>query len=192
MNIMEKLVMSVEHGPQAPERTSENAEIQKLGAERLKELAETSAENPKVDSEKRVEEAREKLTLQEVQQPEPIAKETGNNASFIKKITHGLNYADTLASVQRRLSPRARSFSKVIHAPVVEKTSAVLEKTVMRPSVTLGATWTALIVGVIFYWTARHYGFRLSGSEMIIALLVGGLLGGSVEWFGHMLRKRKS
>ena len=184
--------MSAEHGQKAPERTSENAEIQKLGNEALKKLAETSAENPSVDSEKRIEAAREKLTIQKVIAEEPIAKETGNNASFIKKITHGLNYADTLASVQRRLSPRARSFSKVIHAPVVEKTSAVLEKTVMRPSVTLGATWTALIVGLIFYLTARHYGFRLSGSEMILALIVGGLLGASVEWFSYMLRKRKN
>ena len=67
----------------------------------------------------------------------------------------------------------------------------MLEKTVMRPSVTLGATWTALIVGVVFYWTARHYGFRLSGSEMILALIVGGLLGAGLEWLGFLLRRKK-
>lgn len=184
--------MSAEQEAKSPERKSDNSEIEKLGAERLKELSEKSGEKPAVDSEKRVEAAREKLTIQEVIAEEPVAKETGNDASFIKRLTHGLNYADTMASVQRRLSPRSRSFSKVIHAPIVEKTSAALEKTVMRPSVTLGATWTALIVGIIFYWTARHYGFRLSGSEMILALIVGGLLGAGVEFISFSLRKRKS
>ncbi len=183
--------MSAEVEPKSSERSSENAEIQKLGAERLKELAENSAEKPAVDSEKRAEAAREMLKTEEVQAPEPVAKETSNESSFIKRLSHGLGYADTMASVQRRLSPASRSFSKVIHAPAVEKTSAVLEKTVMRPSVTLGATWTALIVGVIFYWTARHYGFRLSGSEMILALIVGGLLGAGLEWIGFLLRRKK-
>ena len=183
--------MSVEQGPRSFEKSSENQELQKLGAEKLKELAETSAEIPSVDGEKRAEAARETLNKTEVQpKMDDAAGEKSSQASFIKKITHGLNYTDTLASVQRRLSPTSRRFSKAIHAPIVEKTSAVLEKTVMRPSVTLGATWTALIVGLIFYWTARHYGFKLSGSEMILALVVGGLIGAGIEWCGHLLRSR--
>lgn len=185
--------MSAEHGPKAPEKSSENQELQKLGSERLDQLAEANTEKPSQDNEKRAEAARESLRKQEVQ-PEPVtnAGEKASQASFIKRISHGLNYSDTIASVQRRLSPRSRSFSKVIHAPAVEKTTAVLEKTVMRPSVTLGATWTALIVGSIFYWSARHYGFRLSGSEMILALIVGGFLGAGIEWFGHLFRQRKN
>lgn len=183
--------MSAEHGPKHPEHKAENQELQKLGDERLRELAETSAERPAVDAEKRLEAAREKLTIAEVQPEEPVATETGTDRSFIKRITHGLNYRDTLTSLQRRLSPRSRTFSKVIHAPAVEKTSEALEKTVLRPSVTLGATWTALLVGLIFYFTAKHYGFRLSGSEMFVALIVGGLIGGGVEYAGHFLRRKR-
>lgn len=183
--------MSAEHGPRPAERSSENQELQKLGSERLQELAETSTETPEANGEKRAEAARELLKKHEVQpEPDSNAGEKSSQASFIKRISHGLNYSDTMASLQRRLSPRARTFSKVIHAPVVEKTSAALEKTVMRPSVTLGATWTALIVGTIFYAAAKYYGFPLSGSEMILALIVGGLLGAGIEWFGHMVRHR--
>ena len=106
--------MSAELGPQSSERSSENTELQKLGAERLKELAETSSEKPAVDSEKRAEAAREMLKTQEVQAPEPVAKETGNEASFIKRISHGLGYADTMTSVQRRLNPASPESSTLL------------------------------------------------------------------------------
>lgn len=182
--------MSAEQTPNTPEQSHESGELNRLADERLRELAESTPEAAAVDTEQRLEAAREKLQAPEAQPEEPKANEITPPSSFAQRVMHGLNYRDTVASLQRRLSPRSRTFSKIIHAPAVEKTAEVLEKTVMRPSVTLGATSTALILGTVFYWTARHYGFRLSGSEMIIALIVGGLLGAAIEWVSSMLRRK--
>ncbi len=98
-------------------------------------------------------------------------------------------YHQTLASLQRRLKPASRTFSKVIHAPAVEKSSEIVGKTILRPSVSLGATLTALVVGGFFYWSAKHYGFALSGSEFIIALLAGGVIGLIVEGVLKLVRR---
>jgi hypothetical protein len=100
------------------------------------------------------------------------------------------NYSDTLGSVQNRLSPGSRTFSKIIHAPAVEHSSELLERTIMRPSVVMGTTWTAFIVGLIFYLTARYYGFKLSGGEMLLALFGGALLGLTLEGIWYFIRQR--
>jgi hypothetical protein len=103
------------------------------------------------------------------------------NPEEIKPLNQDDTYNETLASLQNRMSPSSKAFSKLIHNPAVEHTSSILESTIMRPSVVMGTTWTALIVGVIFYVTARVYGFKLSGSEMLLALLGGAVLGLALE-----------
>lgn len=100
------------------------------------------------------------------------------------------NYNETLVSVQDKLSPASRVFSKVIHNPVVEKTSEVMEQTIMRPAVVMSATWTAFLAGLIFYLTARFYGFTLAGSEMLLALVGGGVLGLTLEMIWNATRRR--
>lgn len=101
-------------------------------------------------------------------------------------------YRETLQSLQQHLKPASRAFSRVIHNPAVEQTSEVVGKTVARPSVTLGATSTALIVGLIAYITAKRYGFVLSGSELILSLLVGGLVGIVLEFIIKSFRRPRA
>lgn len=101
-----------------------------------------------------------------------------------------VNYAHTMATVRHQLTPVSRSFSKFIHTPVVEKTSEILETTIARPSVVSGATWTALIVGSVFYFTARHYGYMLSGSELLFSFIVGAVVGVLIEGLYFMFRSR--
>jgi hypothetical protein len=95
-----------------------------------------------------------------------------------------------MRSVQQHLSPASRNFSKFIHTPAVEKTSEALEQTVARPSVTLGATWTALIVGGLAYFVARHYGFHLSGSELLFSFIVGAIIGIVGEGVFRVFKRR--
>jgi len=184
--------MKPETGPQSAEHNeAAKAELEALGNERLKELSETAVEHAPEDSVDRAEQAREQISRNE-QAPEPVPaadKEAGKSI-ITTTLDYVLNYKQTLTSLQQRLRPASRSFSKVIHAPAVERSSEVLEKTVMRPSVTLGATWTALIVGGIFYETARHYGYHLSGFEMIAALIVGGILGVLIEMILRTVRHK--
>ena len=173
--------MSAERTTQSGERAEQaSSELEAARAEKLVELKAASGDkDPSGHAEKRAEQAREVIDEQ-TKEPEPVPtaeKETGAPSTPIAFINHQLNYTQTLSSLQRRLSPASRSFSKVIHAPIVEKTSEALETTVARPSVLLGTTWTALLLGTIFYLTARHYGYSLSGSELIFSFVVGALLG---------------
>ncbi len=127
-------------------------------------------------------------------QPEPAAApaEKEKAAPPPTKFDKDRAYAETMASVRRRLSPVSRSFSKVIHAPAIEKTSEVIGATIARPSVTTGATVTAAIVGGFLYYMARTYGFSLSGSEILLSLVVGGVLGFLIELVARAFGRRPS
>jgi hypothetical protein len=186
--------MPSEHIKSSAEQVEKIAEgLDSARAQKLAELRETSSEHdPQAHAEKRAEQARETIEHQNLE-PEP-AKASEDEATPASRIHHvlnqHLNYSQTLASVQRKLSPLSRSFSHVVHTPIVEKTSEVLESTVARPSVLLGTTWTALIVGTIFYLTARHYGYTLSGSELLFSFVVGALLGLTLEGAWRALKRR--
>ncbi|HSX14348.1 MAG TPA: hypothetical protein VLE72_00340 [Candidatus Saccharimonadales bacterium] len=99
-------------------------------------------------------------------------------------------YADTMATLQRHLPTFSRGFSKVIHNPVIDKTSEVVGSTVLRPSITLGATSTALLVGGFTYFLAKHYGYSLSGSAMLLSLVIGGLIGLLIEGLSKLFRRK--
>ena len=187
--------MSAEHIKSSAEQVDKIAEgLDSARAQKLAELRETSSEHDpqQAHAEKRAEQARETIEHQNLE-PEPAnaPEAEATPASRIHHaLNHRLNYSQTLASVQRKLSPLSRSFSHVVHTPVVEKTSEALESTVARPSVLLGTTWTALIVGTIFYLTARHYGYTLSGSELLFSFVVGALLGLTLEGVWNTLKRR--
>ena len=168
-----------EHAPKSNESVTHSAELEQLAEERLENLK-ASPERTEEDPSKRAEAAREVISKHEAA-PEPQARAAEQPSNVSTRFDHLFNYSETMSSMQRHLTPASRSFSRIIHTPVIEKASEVVGGTVMRPSVTLGASSTALIVGGFFYFTAKHYGFKLSGSELLISLIIGGLLGGFIE-----------
>jgi hypothetical protein len=181
--------MSVERHHEHQERHERSHDqLEAARREQLEQLRQHSEAEPG-DAEKRAEAAREVINKEPVPEPEPTPEPAAPRFHH-PLLDHKLNYAQTLASVQRHLKPVSRSFSKLIHTPVVEKTSEALEKTVARPSVVAGATWTALIVGLAFYLTARHYGYQLSGSELLFSFIVGAVIGLALEGLFRLLRRR--
>lgn len=184
--------MSQEHHTEHLERSEQaTAELEATRAEKLQELRDNLETTAEDSPDKRAEAAREIIHKHE-QAPEP-AKPEAQAAPVVPHsfaLNHKLNYTQTLRSIQRSLGPASRTFSKIIHTPAVEKTSEVLEKTVARPSVTVGATWTALIVGGIFYFTARAYGYALSGSELLFSFIVGAAIGLALEGFWQLVKRR--
>ena len=72
---------------------------------------------------------------------------------------------------------RGRTFSKVIHNPVVEKTSEVVGSTVARPNAILSGSVGAFILVLGVFLIARHYGYQLSGAETIVAFAIGWVVG---------------
>ncbi len=180
--------------PESGQETAGASELDRTG--QLDKARETGAElNPDKDAESQAEKAdNARKAIEHHADPAPKAEAEAAPAPSpshpIAYINHHLNYSQTLASVQRKLSPVSRSFSKVIHTPAVEKTSEILENTVARPSLLLGTTWTALIVGSIFYLTAHHYGYALSGSELLFSFIVGAMIGLAIEGLFRAFKRR--
>jgi hypothetical protein len=150
---------------------------------------ETAHEKP----EDRAERAREAIHKQTEHAPKSAPQEEAPRHPMHHVhalLNYKLNYAQTLTSIQRKLRPASRNFSKLIHQPAVERASDAIGSTVARPSVAAGASWTALIVGGLFYFTARRYGYSLSGSEILVSLLVGGVLGLILEGAWRAAKRR--
>jgi len=180
--------MSEKQPLSAEVEAAKSAELEAMATERREQLAEGKSEQAPDDQE-RAERARETIRHHEDQpaQAEYTHTPAAHRPLLLDK---ALNYKQTLASLQRQLSPASRRFSKVIHQPAIEKTSEVLEQTVLRPSIALGATTTAFIVGAFFYLTARHYGFALSGTEIVLSLVVGAMIGLAIEGIVSVLHRR--
>jgi hypothetical protein len=183
--------VSQEHQHEHVERSEQDrAELDSAAQEQFESLR--HHETHENDADRRAEAAREIIHKKEPE-PEPSAKaekEAAPKPAHHPLLHHKINYAQTMASLQRHLTPASRAFSRVIHTPVVEKTSEALEKSVARPSVVAGATWTALIVGGGFYFTARHFGYMLSGSELLFSFVLGALIGLMIEGAWGVLKRR--
>jgi hypothetical protein len=187
--------MSIEQQPKSHETNEQaKAELEALGKERMLELGIKAPEASAEHQEKRAEAAREVISHHELApEPAPAAEAPPAATSpFAARLDILANYTQTMQSLQKHLSPVSRTFSQVIHYTAVEKASEALETTVMRPSVIAGALWSAAIVGLGFYLVARHFGYAMSGSEMLVSLLAGGIIGGLLEAGARAARGRRA
>lgn len=176
---------SPEHS-NSPERSAELAEAAGEALKRIEQTAEVVGEN----AAEKLEAAREAIEKQ-AEVPVPSTEKEAPKKHHPTRLDKNASYWQTVHAMQRRLKPASRKFSKFIHNPSVEGASEIVGKTVLRPSVALGATSTALIVGAFFYLTAHRYGFVLSGSEFIVSMLVGGILGAILEFSAKTIRGKK-
>jgi len=106
-------------------------------------------------------------------QPQPVKEE------YVSREAKKVTYERTMLKVRRRLSPVARTGSKIIHQPVVEAVSEATGKTVARPSGLLFGGIIAFIGTSAYYLFARHYNYSYSYT-VYLTLLVAGLFAGWV------------
>lgn len=131
--------------------------------------------------EKEVEQAPAESSSKEVERPEkPIKRDL--DASFNQTMTH----------IRKDMSPASRTFSKVIHNPVVDKTSEFVGNTVARPNLILAGAIGTLIIGTSIYLVAKNYGYVLSGFEAIGASVLGWAVGAIIEFARVGLKNKKS
>jgi hypothetical protein len=113
----------------------------------------------------------------------------------VKKATKAAKKAafkKTMHTIQKEMNPAERTFSKVLHNPVVERTSEVAGKTVARPAALLAGSLTALILVAAVYMVAKHYGYVLSGSEWIATFVIGWAIGLIIDWVRVALLGRRA
>lgn len=185
LNIPERGDKSPEALEQARhERSAElKAERERAAAERgpersvdkLKEVAEKAAEIEKKPVEKEV---------------APVEKRRDTPAQRRSKAK--ASYKKTMKETQAQMKPAARTFSKVIHNPAVEKTSEAVGSTVARPNAILAGSLTAFLFTLAIYVVARHYGYPLSGFETIAAFIVGWAVGLLVDYLRVMITGKKA
>ncbi len=91
-------------------------------------------------------------------------------------------YNKTMKTIQKEMNPIDRTFSKVIHNPVVDKVSDVTSKTVARPNLVIAGALGTILFGSIIYLVAKHYGYNLSGTEAIATFILGWAIGAIIEF----------
>ncbi len=95
-----------------------------------------------------------------------------------------------MAQAQSHMSPAGRVFSKFIHLRPVEVVSDIASSTIARPNALLSGSIAAFGFVTILYFTAKYYGFSLSGFETIGAFVLGWIIGILYDYFAVMIRGR--
>lgn len=155
-------------------------------------------------AEKGAEQSGEKVASDARKETEAIfARESGKenrhggeptaSPATVRKITQREKnrvYKQTLARVQSEMSMPARTFSKVIHAPVIEKSSEIIGSTAARPNALLSGSVVALVLLSFVYAVSQTYGYQLSGFEMIAAYGLGYVLGLGGDYLKALTTRR--
>jgi hypothetical protein len=161
-----------------PEHSGEQPRNLEHAPEVLDKKAEVSTES-KEEHEKNVEKARADVEQEAISGRETSRgehKKTDGPARVVHR-SRKESYEHTMKTVQSEMSTPARTFSKIIHNPIVERTSEVIGNTVARPDAILSGSVFAFLLVLGLYVLARYNGFELRGSETIIAFVIGWIIG---------------
>lgn len=107
------------------------------------------------------------------------------------KAGRAVAYDRTMKEVRSEMSAPSRTFSKVIHNKVVEKTSEVVGATVARPNAILSGAVFALLLTLAFYLTTKYFGYTLSGFETIGAFILGWAIGLLYDYLRLMISGKR-
>src|SRR6185503_8066877 len=168
-----------ERAPHTPESGVEQPRDLERAPEILDRKAEKAGETSE-EAEKNIEKAREEVNKEAISGREVSGGENkpkGEDMTAAPHRSRKESYDHTMKTVRGELSAPSRVFSKVIHNPVVERTSEVVGSTVARPNAILSGSLFAGVSVLALYLIARHYGFALSGFETIATFIVGWALG---------------
>lgn len=93
-----------------------------------------------------------------------------------------------LSYVQNQLKPAEKSFSRIIHQPLVRRVSETAGKTATRPSGMLGGGLFAFIGSSLYLYLAHHIGFTYNYLVFLL-FFGGGFMGGvALEYAAYGLR----
>ncbi len=183
----EQISSNVEYDNENQEHSAELFE--KLASERersIEQIGETQAEK----AEKAKKEALEAVKDIDKNNKEPQAETVEKNVTISKKQKND-SYKKTLKRVQSELKPAEKVYSKVIHNDTVEKSSEFIGNSVARPNSILCGAVCAFLLTLLTYFVAKKIGYRLSGSETIVAFVVGWVIGSVYDYLHILLTGKK-
>lgn len=189
---------------QAPENSSQEKEMtpeQLEGYLKAEAGVERAAEKANIENGENAEaKARHEALKEAVSIERGGAEKKGKEASSSPaKRRHGVvgkkertaSYKRHMKQLQTELPPVQRAFSKVIHAPVIEKTSETVGATIARPNAILAGSMVAFFAVLGVYLVSKHFGYALSGFETIGAFVIGWIMGMLYDFFHVMITGKK-
>jgi len=190
---------SPEQHTQGPEN---NVEMPKASSEQYEQLdksAEKSAEHIE-SGEKSAEKARaealesaisvEKGSAEKDRKPRDTPLVPRRRGGISKK-EKSVSFKKHMTHVQSEMPVPQRAFSKLIHSPVVEKTSEFVGATVARPNAVLSGAVVAFFLVLAVYLVAKNLGYVLSGFETIAAFIIGWVIGILYDYFRVLITGKK-
>ncbi|MFZ1250406.1 MAG: hypothetical protein WAR37_03105 [Candidatus Microsaccharimonas sp.] len=150
----------------------------------------------KAEANARVEALKQAISVEAGSAEKKTKARTGSPAKrrhgVVSKKERNTSYKRHVKQLQSELKPSQRAFSKVIHNPVIEKTSEAVGNTVARPNAILAGAMVAFFLVLAVYLVAKFYGYPLSGFETIGAFIVGWVLGILYDFFKVMITGKKA
>jgi hypothetical protein len=183
----ERLPAAAEASPEVSNAAAEQLEKLRDRAEKAGEQLDNSGE--RADAARK--DAAEVFGKDKGTERKAPADSAGPVAPRITKAERAASYRQTMRRVQAEMTPVQRQFSKVIHAPVIERTSEVVGSTFARPTAILAGSSTALVLVTAVYIIARTFGYPLSGFETIGAFTFGWILGLTFDFVKVMVTGKR-
>lgn len=179
-------------GERGVESLDTSAEL-KRAQEQLIEAAERAEKDPIA---KHIESLQKSVEAQAVSGAEHNVGDTKNESSnqsfgYSQQLKVD-GYKRTIRKVQNEMNFADRTFSKVVHQPLVESVSNGLARTVARPSVFFGGSLGALLGSGALLYMSRENGFTYNYSVFLVTFIGGFLLGGLLELIYNLIFKRRS
>ncbi len=176
----EKLHHSPEHQVHTPEHHVKTPEL--------------SHEQTRHHHQEHLGEIRHKATEQAKASHEVRLEETSDHDTSHQYVTGELKdmaYQRAITRVRRQLTPGQRSFSKVIHQPVVDAVSEATAKTIGRPSGILGGGLLALAGTTAYYYITKHYGYDYNYGVFLLLVAAGFVVGWLAEFLLRTMHGHK-
>lgn len=174
----------------SPEQSESTPEVQssshEAAAEQLEKLTDSPEDKVEIsprDAEQNAERARHEALESAIsvesgsKEKKKLSESPAARRGTISKSAKNASFKRHMKDVQQDLPPITRAFSKVIHNRVVERTSEALGATVARPNAILSGSVVAFVLTLGVYVIAKTIGYSLSGSETIVAFIIGWIIG---------------
>lgn len=177
------------------EKTSETLDASEESAknlERIRNTAETESQ-PKPEEiqslDKQTKEKAERsqdVNIGDIESDEPDVPVHG---TYNKLKTEA--YKNSLKKIQSKLPPVQRTFSRIIHKPIVEMISEPLAKTAARPSGVLGAGLFTLIGSGWLLYISKTYGFAYNLFIFFVLIAAGFIFGITSELVIRFVKSKR-
>lgn len=179
-------------GPEGREQQQNNTET---APQRHERVAERHEKAPEHEHKRNIEQIRQNAEKAAVESDKTRVEAQPDDShapkdAFVNKEIKDMAYARTMNRVRQRMTPVGRTFSRLIHQPVVNSLSEGAAKTVGRPSGLFGGGLIALIGTTVYYYISKHYGYDYN-FFVFLALLAGGfVVGWTLEILWRLMHRR--